>query len=85
MNSCLQCFYHCKFFINDILKNKDIIKYKNSPIANALIDLIEGLNSNGKNKSLLKSCIYPAKIFYDTLIQKYPKFKYSLGNDPKAF
>lgn len=84
MNSCLQCFYHCKLFINEILKNKEIIKYKNSPIGNALIDLIEGLNLNGKNNSLSKGYQNPAKIFYDTLIQKYPKFKYSLGNDPKA-
>lgn len=84
MNSCLQCFYHCKLFINEILKQKDIMKkYRNSPIANALIDLIEDINSIGKNISLSKYK-YPAESFYDTLIQKYPKFKYTLGNDPKA-
>lgn len=84
MNSCLQCFYHCKLFINEILKEKDNIKkYKNSPIANALIDLIEDMNSIGKNISL-KNNNYPARNFYDTLIKKYPKFKYIYGNDPKA-
>lgn len=84
MNSCLQCFYHCKLFINEILKQKDFIKnYRNSPIANALIDLIEGINLIGKNLSLSKYK-YHAKSFYDTLIQKYPKFENTLGNDPKV-
>lgn len=84
MNSCLQCFYHCKLFINEILKIKSSIKFKNAPITNALIDLIDGLISIGSNNSSPKGYQYPAKKFYDTLIKKYPKFKYSLGNDPKA-
>lgn len=83
MNSCLQCFYHCKLFINEILNNKDKIKYKNSPIANALINLVEDLNLKGTNSSLKIYQYYP-KNFYDTVLQKYPKFKNSFGNDPKA-
>lgn len=83
MNSCLQCFYHCKLFINEILKEKDKIKYKNSPIANALINLVEELNSKGYNFSLKNNQYYP-KNFYDTILHKYPKFKNSFGNDPKV-
>ena len=52
MNSCLQCFFHCKLFSISILKNKEVFQYKNSSIANALVDLIEGLYLNGKPENI---------------------------------
>jgi ubiquitin C-terminal hydrolase len=85
MNACLQCFYHCELFSISILKNKEALQYKNSPIANALVDLLEGLYQNGKPENIngRKSNPHSAKKFYDVIIKKYPSFKESFGNDPK--
>lgn len=86
MNACLQCFFHCKLFSISILKNKEFLQYKNSPIANALVDLIEGLYLNGKieNISGKKANPYSAKQFLEVIIRKYPSFIDSFGNDPKS-
>ena len=86
MNACLQCFFHCKLFSISILKNKEVLQYKNSPIANALVDLIEGLYLNGKPENIngRKSNPHSAKKFYDVIIRKYPSFAELFGNDPKS-
>jgi hypothetical protein len=85
MNACLQCFYHCKLFSISILKNKEALQYKNSPITNALVDLLEGLYQNGKPENIngRKSNPHSAKKFYDVIIKKYPSFREFFGNDPK--
>lgn len=86
MNACLQCFFHCKLFSISMLKNKEILQYKNSPIANALVDLIQGLYLNGKPENINGRKINPhsAKKFLEVILTKYPSFKGIFGNDPKS-
>lgn len=86
MNACLQCFFHCKLFSISLLKNKEFLQYKNSPIAKALVDLIEGLYLNGKPENIngRKSNPHSAKKFLEVIMRKYPSFSESFGNDPKS-